>query len=72
MLLLLLLQRTYTCHLTSFWDVKKTIWNPIQLPTTPIAEYALMNISGRNSYLAPKNNSWKREQYAIKGIATTI
>jgi len=29
--------------------VKKTTEKPIQLATTPIAEYELMNMSGRNS-----------------------
>lgn len=30
-------------------EVKYTTRNPIQLPTTPTAEYELVNISGRNS-----------------------
>lgn len=33
----------------SIYDVKYTTLNPIQLPTTPRAEYALVNINGRNS-----------------------
>ena len=39
------------------YDVKYTTENPIQLPTTPIAEYELVNIKGRNSYLGPKTSS---------------
>lgn len=31
------------------YDVKNTTEKPIQLATTPIAEYELMNMSGRNS-----------------------
>ena len=39
------------------YDVKYTTENPIQLPNTPIAEYELVNIKGRNSYLGPKTSS---------------
>lgn len=35
--------------LMSIYEVKYTTLNPIQLPTTPSAEYALVNINGRNS-----------------------
>lgn len=35
--------------LLSIYEVKYTTLNPIQLPTTPSAEYALVNINGRNS-----------------------
>jgi len=35
--------------LTTTQEVKNTTEKPIQLATTPIAEYELMNISGRNS-----------------------
>ena len=37
-------------------EVKKTTRKPTQLPTTPTAEYELMNINGKNSYLAPKTS----------------
>lgn len=47
------LSSLYVCYLVTFRDVKNTNRNPIQLPTTPIAEYELMNINGKNSYLAP-------------------
>lgn len=53
-------------------DVKNTTRKPIQLPTTPTAEYELMNINGKNSNLAPNNNWCTSEQYAINGIATAI
>lgn len=53
-------------------DVKNTTKNPTQLPTTPIAEYELVNISGKNSYLAPKMSWCTREQYAMSGIATAM
>jgi hypothetical protein len=36
------------------YEVKYTTKNPTQLPTAPIAEYELINISGKNSYLFPK------------------
>lgn len=36
------------------YEVKKTTKKPTQLATTPTAEYELMNISGKNSYFAPK------------------
>ena len=39
------------------YEVKYTTENPIQLPTTPIAEYELVNINGRNSYFDPKKSS---------------
>ena len=35
--------------LTTTQEVKNTTEKPIQLATTPIAEYELMNMSGRNS-----------------------
>lgn len=44
------------------YEVKYTTENPTQLPTTPIAEYELVNINGRNSYFGPKRSSWIREQ----------
>ena len=34
---------------TIIYDVKYTTMKPTQLPTTPIAEYELVNIKGRNS-----------------------
>ena len=37
-------------------EVKKTTRKPIQLPTTPIAEYELVNINGKNSYFAPNTS----------------
>jgi hypothetical protein len=37
-------------------EVKNTTRKPIQLPTTPIAEYELVNINGKNSYFAPKTS----------------
>ena len=54
------------------YEVKYTIENPIQLPTTPIAEYELVNISGMNSYSLPKTDSWTREQYRIRGMETAM
>lgn len=39
------------------YEVKYTTENPIQLPVTPIAEYELMNINGRNSYFGPNMSS---------------
>lgn len=53
-------------------EVKNTTKNPIQLPTTPIAEYELMNMSGKNSYFAPKMSWCTSEQYAMSGIATAM
>lgn len=50
------------------YEVKYTIENPIQLATTPIAEYELVNISGMNSYVLLKRSSWIREQYRIRGM----
>ena len=41
----------------SLHDVKNTTKNPTQLPTTPKAEYELVNINGKNSNFAPKT-SW--------------
>lgn len=35
--------------LLPIYEAKYTTLNPIQLPTTPSAEYALVNINGRNS-----------------------
>ena len=40
----------------AIYEVKNTTKNPTQLPTTPIAEYELVNIKGKNSYLIPNNN----------------
>jgi len=53
-------------------DVKNTTKNPIQLPTTPTAEYVLMNIRGRNSYFTPNTISCTSEQYASNGTAIAI
>ena len=39
------------------YEVKYTTRNPSQLPITPIAEYELVNIRGRNSYFFPKTSS---------------
>ena len=50
------------------YEVKYTIENPIQLPTTPTAEYELVNIRGTNSYFFPKTISWTKEQYRIRGM----
>lgn len=36
------------------YDVKYTTRKPTQLTVTPIAEYELVNMSGRNSYFEPK------------------
>ena len=52
--------------------MKYTIKKLIQLDTTPIAQYELVNMSGRNSYFAPNTSWWMSEQYAMSGIATTI
>lgn len=49
--------------------VKYTTINPSQLPTTPTAEYVLMNISGRNSYLDPNTTRWRTSQYVTRGTA---
>lgn len=54
------------------YEVKNTIKKLIQLDTTPIAQYELVNISGRNSYFAPNASWWTSEQYAISGIATAM
>lgn len=54
------------------YEVKYTIENPIQLPTTPTAEYELVNIRGTNSYFSPKTSSWMREQYKIRGMETAM
>ena len=53
-------------------EVKYTIKKLIQLDTTPIAQYELVNISGRNSYFAPNASWWNSEQYAMSGIATAM
>lgn len=37
------------CLSKPIYEAKYTTLNPIQLPTTPSAEYALVNINGRNS-----------------------
>jgi len=37
-----------------------------------MAQYELVNISGRNSYFAPNTSWWNSEQYAMSGIATAI
>jgi len=34
-------------------SVKNTTRKPTQLPTTPMAEYELVNINGKNSYFTP-------------------
>jgi hypothetical protein len=47
---------------SSTHDEKNTTEKPIQLATTPIAEYELMNMSGRNSKRAPKISEWPSEQ----------
>jgi hypothetical protein len=49
-----------------------TTENPSQLPITPMAEYELVNINGRNSYLSPNTIPCTSEQYAINGIDTAI
>lgn len=54
------------------YEVKYTTRKPIQLPTTPIAEYELVNISGKNSYRFPKTNRCSSEQYSISGIDTAM
>ena len=54
------------------YGVKYTTRNPNQLPTTPIAEYELVNIKGRNSYFFPNTSSCIREQYNISGIETAM
>ena len=36
-------------HASIIYDAKYTTRKPTQLPTTPIAEYELVNINGRNS-----------------------
>jgi hypothetical protein len=51
----LLTGRYCVCYMIGY-EVKKTTRKLTQLPTTPIAEYELMNISGRNSYLAPNTS----------------
>jgi hypothetical protein len=50
------------------YESKYTNRNPTQLPTTPMAEYELVNMSGRNSNRLPNIKLWNKEQYAIKGI----
>ncbi len=52
--------------------MKYTTRNPTQLPTTPMAEYELVNINGMNSYLDPKTRPCTIEQYMIRGIATVM
>lgn len=54
------------------YEVKNTTKNPSQLPTTPTAEYELININGKNSYFAPKMSWCTNEQYAMRGIATAM
>jgi hypothetical protein len=54
------------------YEVKNTTRKPTQLPTTPIAEYELVNINGKNSYFAPNTSRCTNEQYAISGIDTAI
>ena len=39
-----------------------TTEKPSQLPITPIAEYELVNIKGRNSYLSPNTTLCTKEQ----------
>lgn len=38
------------------YELKNTTKKPTQLPTTPTAEYELVNISGKNSYFAPNSS----------------
>lgn len=54
------------------YEVKYTTRKPIQLPTTPIAEYELVNINGKNSYRCPKTSRCSNEQYSISGIDTAM
>lgn len=56
----------------SSYEVKYTTRNPIQLPTTPTAEYELVNIKGKNSYRSPKASRCISEQYSISGIDTAM
>jgi hypothetical protein len=55
-----------------FYELRNTTEKPTQLPTTPMAEYELVNINGRNSYLRPKMMPWSKEQYTIRGIENAI
>src|SRR5690606_12585595 len=45
---------------------------PNQLPTTPTAQYELVNISGKNSSLSPNTAPCTTEQYATSGTLTAI
>lgn len=54
------------------YEVKYTTRNPIQLPTTPTAEYELVNINGKNSYRSPKASRCSSEQYSISGLDTAM
>jgi hypothetical protein len=54
------------------YESKYTTEKPTQLATTPTAEYELVNIRGKNSYLSPNTMPCTREQYAIRGIDTVI
>lgn len=47
---------------------KYTNKKPTQLPTTPIAEYELVNMRGMNSNRPPNTKACTSEQYAISGI----
>jgi len=51
---------------------KNTTKNPTQLPTTPSAEYALVNISGTNSNRSLNTNPCTSEVYATSGTATAM
>jgi hypothetical protein len=52
--------------------VKYNTMNPTQLPTTPTAEYELVNMSGRNSYLPLKSRLWISDVYRMSGMATAM
>jgi hypothetical protein len=54
------------------YESKYTTRKPTQLPTTPMAEYELVNMRGRNSYREPKTILCINEQYAINGIERAI
>jgi hypothetical protein len=52
--------------------VKYTTKNPNQLPTTPIAQYELVNINGRNSNFCPQMIRCNKLQYNISGMLTAM
>jgi hypothetical protein len=54
------------------YEVKYTTWNPIQLAITPIAQYELVNMSGRNSYFSLNTTGCTIEVYMIKGMAMAV